>query len=85
MYILSDTSDAIGTSDKGSLLIRLEVALPTTTRNGNFYMPGGGGFNGSIPSLTKPLALHYRVRVPVPGSSGAEGKENDPSLARLLL
>ncbi len=38
--------------------IQFHVALPTTWNN-RFYMPGGGGFNGSLPSLVLPLLMTY--------------------------
>jgi hypothetical protein len=39
--------------------IGFAVGLPTATWNGNFYMSGGGGFNGTIPGLNTGLSLHY--------------------------
>lgn len=40
-------------------VILFEIALPTTAWNGNYFYAGGGGYNGTIPSLTHALARGY--------------------------
>ena len=69
-------------------MINFQVALPTTTAwNGRFYMAGGGGFNGSIPSLTTGLSLNYATAGTDSGHTGtpldASFAYNPPTTATL--
>ena len=40
-------------------VILFEVGLPTKTWNGKFYYSGGGGYNGTVPSLNDGLSRNY--------------------------
>lgn len=71
--------------------IKFHVALPTAW-NSRFYMPGGGGFNGSLPSLTVPLLMSYATAGTDSGHTTAEpnalfawqgeGNPNNPNYAQ---
>jgi len=39
--------------------ILFEVAMPTTKWNGKYWVAGGGGYNGTIPRLIRPLTEGY--------------------------
>lgn len=54
--------------------IRFHVALPTAW-NSRFYMPGGGGFNGSLTSLTVPLLMNYATA----GTDSGHSTSIDPN------
>ncbi len=49
-----------------------EVALPTTTWNGKFSFAGGGGYNGSIPSLAHLVARGYAAAGTDTGHQGSD-------------
>ena len=57
--------------------INWQVRLPTAW-NGKFYMPGGGGTDGSIPSTTTNLNLGYAVAA---NDSGHSNSVNTDPLA----
>ena len=63
-------------------VILFEVALPTSTWNGQFFFAGGGGYNGNIPSLDHALARGYAATATDTGHRGehwdASALLNDP-------
>jgi feruloyl esterase len=59
--------------------IHFEVALPTTRWNGKFFYAGGGGFNGTTPSLTQGLTHGYAS---ASSDTGHVGRYTDSSSSR---
>lgn len=57
--------------------IKWQVRLPTAW-NGRFYMPGGGGLNGSIPNTTSQLANGYAIAA---SDSGHDNSVNTDDMA----
>lgn len=57
--------------------IKWQVRIPTLW-NGRFYMPGGGGLDGSIPSTTGQLANGYAIAA---NDSGHDNNTNSDDLA----
>jgi len=52
--------------------IRFEVSLPVTAWNGKFSFAGGGGYNGSIPTLAHLLARGYAAAGTDTGHQGSD-------------
>ena len=57
--------------------IQFHVALPMAWNN-RFFMPGGGGFNGTLPSLTVPLLMGYSTAGTDSGHSTSIDPDDGP-------